>query len=83
MFLPQLTDVVTPIFIVTRCHVLHFHSWASEGFFPGVDAEGFFQNFFRGGPKAVKFVFPAQNKKNTFFAENFKIQGKAGGLAGG
>jgi len=51
MFLPQLTDVVTAIFIVARCHVLHFHSWASEGFFPVTGAEGFSKIFSGVGQK--------------------------------
>jgi len=32
-------------------------SWASEGFFPGGGTSGFFQNFSKGEPKVVKFVF--------------------------
>ena len=43
-------------------------TWASEGFFSGGGTRGFFQNFSRG----VK----SGEMKTTFFAENFKIQGR-------
>jgi len=55
--------------------ILALHPWASEGFFQGRGG-GFFQNFSRGGPKVVKFVFSQSKlRKHPFFAKNFKIQG--------
>jgi len=43
--------------------------------FAGGGYQGFFQNFFRGGPKVVKIFFPLETKKTTFFAEILKIKG--------
>jgi len=50
-------------------------TWASEGFFQG-GAPGDFSNIFPWGAKSGEICFfPLENKKTTFFAETFKIQG--------
>jgi len=51
-------------------------AWASKGYIPGGPVGDFQKLFPGGGAKAVKFVFyPSKLKKQTFFANNFKIQG--------
>ena len=37
------------------CHFTCLCTWASEGIFPGGGTSGFFQTFFYGRPKVVKF----------------------------
>jgi len=59
--------------IMLRCYT---RAWASDGFCHG-GALGDFSKIFPGGPKVVKFVFfHSKLRKQPFFAEIFKIQGK-------
>jgi len=53
-------------------------AWASEGFFPGGGSKGFSQNFFQGGAKSGEIRFLPLEIKKTFFANNFKFQGRQG-----
>ena len=57
--------------------LLYLITWASEGFFSRGASRGFSQNFFQGGPKAVKFVFyPSKLKKQPFLLIILKSRGR-------
>ena len=59
-------------------HLLSYNlsACASEGFFPGGGALGYFSKTFLGGDKSGEICFfPLETKKTTFFAAFFQSRG--------
>ena len=63
--------VIQHNFLQKWCNFTCLYAWALEGIFPGGATSGFFQKYFYGGPKMVKFVFYHSKLRKQHFLLKF------------